>query len=88
MIRMVVSHRDPGVANWIETTGRSTGILQFRWQRSDSPIGPDLGPTAQVVALDEVAGHLPHLEHNRIDADGWAERITARQRGFAERMLG
>ena len=88
MIRMVVSHRDPGVANWIETTGRSTGILQFRWQRSDSPIGPDLGPTAQVVAFDEVAGHLPHLEHNRIDADGWAERIAARQRGFAERMLG
>ena len=40
------------------------------------------------VAFDAVADHLPHLEHNRIDADGWAERIAARQRGFAERMLG
>ncbi len=39
VIRMVVSHRDPGVANWIETTGRRKGILQFRWQRVDSPIG-------------------------------------------------
>ncbi|MBA5848991.1 hypothetical protein [Gordonia amicalis] len=88
VIRMVVSHRDPGVANWIETTGRQQGILQFRWQRSDSPIGPELGPSATVVGIDEVAAHLPHLEHNKIDQAGWSERIAARQRAFAERMLG
>lgn len=88
MIRMVIAHRDPGVTNWVETTGRRRGILQFRWQRSDAPIDGSLGPTCEVVDLAEVPGLLPYYDHNRIDADGWAERITARRRGFAERMLG
>ncbi|MCH5645227.1 hypothetical protein [Gordonia sp. ABSL49_1] len=88
MIRMVVSRRDPGIANWIETTGRVTGILQFRWQRVAAPITPEQGPSAQVVDFDDVAAHLPYLDSNRIDDSGWRDRIAARQRAFAERMLG
>ena len=88
MIRMVVSCRDPGVTNWIETTGRRRGIMQFRWQRVDQPITPDQGPTAQVIDVDDVAAHLPYIEANRIDAQGWAARIASRQRSFSERMLG
>ncbi|MFW0796669.1 hypothetical protein AAFP30_22885 [Gordonia sp. CPCC 205515] len=88
MIRMVVSRRNPGIANWIETTGRTRGILQFRWQRVDEPILPSAGPSAAVIDIDDVPAHLPYLEHNRIDEVGWAERIATRQRGFAERMLG
>lgn len=88
MIRMVVSRRNPRIANWIETTGRTRGILQFRWQRVDDPIPADAGPSAVVVDIDDVAAHLPYLEHNRIDEAGWADRIAARQRAFAERMLG
>ncbi|WP_336793440.1 hypothetical protein [Gordonia malaquae] len=87
-IRLVISANDPGVANWIETTGRRRGILQFRWQRTDVPIGPELGPTAVVVDDTDVAAHLPFAESNRIDADGWAQRIAVRQRAFARRMLG
>ncbi|MGV9713878.1 hypothetical protein ACWDTI_24835 [Gordonia sp. NPDC003424] len=88
MIRMVVSRRNPGIANWIETTGRTRGILQFRWQRIDHPITPESGPTAQVIDIDDVAEHLPFLEQNRIGESGWADRIAARQRACAERMLG
>ena len=88
MIRMVIAHDNPRVTNWVETTGRRRGILQFRWQRSDAPIGADLGPTCEVVDLAQVPDLLPYYDRNRIDADGWAQRITARRRGFAERMLG
>ncbi|MFI8974615.1 hypothetical protein ACIGO9_17150 [Nocardia asteroides] len=88
MIRMVVSRQDPGIANWIETTGRTRGILQFRWQRTDRPMTEADGPTVSVVPLAEVAQHLPHFTDNRIDADAWRDRIAARQRAFAERMLG
>ncbi|MFI5497729.1 hypothetical protein ACIA5E_01605 [Nocardia asteroides] len=88
MIRMVVSRQDPGIANWIETTGRTRGILQFRWQRTDRPMTEADGPTVAVVPLAEVAQHLPHFTDNRIDADAWRDRIAARQRAFAERMLG
>ncbi|GEE01201.1 hypothetical protein nbrc107696_16470 [Gordonia spumicola] len=87
-IRMVISANDPGVANWIETTGRRRGILQFRWQRTDAAVAPELGPTAVVVADADVPAHLPFHEQNRIDTDGWAERIAVRQRAFARRMLG
>ncbi|GAA4680953.1 hypothetical protein [Gordonia humi] len=88
MIRMVISDRDPGVANWIETTGRRRGILQFRWQRVDGPVGLELGPNCVVVDDADVPDHLPFHEQNRIDADGWAQRIAERQRAFAWRMLG
>ena len=66
---------------------RRRGILQFRWQRTDDPIGVELGPTAEVVDLDEVAARLPFYDENRIDEQGWAARIAARQRAFARRML-
>ncbi|MGW5316146.1 hypothetical protein [Nocardia thailandica] len=88
LIRMVVSAHDPGIANWIETTGRRRGILQFRWQRTDRAMTPADGPTAEVVGFDEVAARLPYLDTNRIDPAAWRDRIAARQRAFAERMLG
>ncbi|GAA3955853.1 hypothetical protein [Gordonia caeni] len=88
MIRMVIAHTDPGIANWVETTGRRRGILQFRWQRAEEPIGAAEAPACEVVDLAQVPDRLPYYRHNRIDADGWNERITARRRGFAERMLG
>lgn len=88
MIRMVISARDPHVANWVETTGRRRGILQFRWQRTDAPIGPELGPVAEVVDFDDVPSKLPYYQQNVIDEQGWAARIAARQRAFGRRMLG
>lgn len=88
MIRMVIAANDPGVANWIETTGRRRGILQFRWQRIDEPVDPAQGPTAVVVDDADVPAHLPYFTDNRIDAAGWADRIAVRQRAFAARMLG
>lgn len=88
MIRLVIADQNPGVTNWVETTGRRRGILQFRWQRTDAPVEADQGPTCEVVDLADVPDRLPYYDHNRIDAAGWAERITARRRGFANRMLG
>lgn len=88
MIRMVIAANDPGVANWVETTGRRRGILQFRWQRVDEPVGPELGPTCVVVDDAEVAAHLPFADENRIGPDDWKARIAVRQRAFADRMLG
>ncbi|WP_024803713.1 hypothetical protein [Nocardia sp. BMG51109] len=88
MIRMVVSARNPGIANWIETTGCSQGILQFRWQRADRAVTAADGPAIERVPFGKVRELLPHYGHNAVDEAGWRERIAARQRGFAERMLG
>ena len=41
MLRFVISERDPGVANWLELTGRRRGYVQIRWQQLTA--GPDAG---------------------------------------------
>jgi hypothetical protein len=88
MIRLVVAEHDPGVANWVERLGHDRGYLQFRWQRLDRELTQADGPTMVVCSADEVSAHLPHYEHNRVTAEQWRERIAARQRGVAGRMIG
>ena len=88
VIRHVVAERDPGVANWVERIGHDRGYLQFRWQRLDGPLTAEDGPTLRLVHTDEVAAALPYYDDNRVTAEQWAERIAARQRGVAGRMIG
>jgi hypothetical protein len=88
MIRMVVSERNPGVTNWIETVGHPRGILQFRWQRTSREFTPADGPTVEVVGIDEIAAKLPFHEQNKITPEDWTARIAARQAAVANRMLG
>jgi len=54
-VRFVLSARDPGVANWLDTAGYSNGAMLLRCVRTDSAPVPD----ARVVAVDEVAAALP-----------------------------
>ncbi|KHK92048.1 hypothetical protein LK12_14060 [Novosphingobium malaysiense] len=54
-LRIVVSEKDPGVRNWLDTAGYSRGIIQGRWTGcSSQPI-----PTLTKLRLDEVRKHLP-----------------------------
>ena len=38
--RWVVSHRDPGIQNWLDTTGLPRGYLSHRWAYSEILIHP------------------------------------------------
>jgi hypothetical protein len=54
-LRIVVSNRDPGVPNWLDTAGHPTGLIQGRWMECDSqPI-----PTVTKVPFAEIRKHLP-----------------------------
>ena len=33
-IRLIVAHADPGLLNWLETTGHVSGTMCFRWVRA------------------------------------------------------
>ncbi|MGR6029292.1 hypothetical protein ACS7JX_20645 [Rhodococcus erythropolis] len=88
MVRMVVSEKNPGVTNWIETVGHPRGILQFRWQRVSRELTPQDGPAVEIVAVADIAKHLPHFDTNTITAEDWAARIAQRQAAIDNRMLG
>jgi len=51
--RMVMAARDPGVPNWIDTAGRPSGMVYWRFLL---PEGEIVTPRAKVVSLSELAG--------------------------------
>ena len=51
-LRFVISERDPGVANWLELTGRRRGYVQIRWQRLTRDLTAEDGPEVEVVPFD------------------------------------
>jgi hypothetical protein len=81
VIRVVLSPTDPGVQNWLDTSGLRQGLFTYRYVR------PTTSPTPKVELVDagEARSHLPtstpafSLELRR-------EQIAARRRGVARRF--
>jgi hypothetical protein len=86
-LRYVVSERNPGIANWLETTGHPQGVMMLRWQRLSRDLGAADGPEVEVVPFDSLAEHLPHSAENQVSAEEYTARIAARQVGIARRMI-
>jgi hypothetical protein len=58
--RIVVAHRDPGVPNWIDTSGLPEGFLTPRWAFAAPPPEADWPEIrATRVAFESVRSHLP-----------------------------
>ena len=39
-VRLIVAHEDPGLPNWLETAGHTSGTMCFRWVRAREPSQP------------------------------------------------
>jgi hypothetical protein len=78
-IRWVVAHRDPGIPNWLDTTGHPEGFMSPRWAYSETP-PKDRWPTIQArkVRFDEIRAHLPSGTRTLPPSER-AERIRVRQ---------
>ena len=87
-LRFVISERDPGLANWLELTGRRRGYAQIRWQRLTRDLTGEDGPRVEVVPFTQIAERLPNFDQARVSPPEWRGRIAARQAAVAERMLG
>jgi hypothetical protein len=87
-LRFVLSATDPGVANWLELTGRRRGYVQIRWQRLAADLGPEHGPQVEVVPAASLPDALPYYDQARLAPGEYAARIAARQAAVAVRMLG
>jgi hypothetical protein len=87
-LRFVISDTDPGVANWLECTGRRRGYVQIRWQRLAADLGPEHGPQVEIVPASRLPDVLPYYDQARLAPGEYAARIAARQAAVANRMLG
>lgn len=85
----VVSLQDPGVYNWINTTGLHEGTLMVRWQglptssSSSSTDSPAI--TTQVVTLSELSSILPNGTRF-VTSEERAEQLSERAKGYAQRL--
>mmetsp|Transcript_13158 Transcript_13158/g.25187 ORF Transcript_13158/g.25187 Transcript_13158/m.25187 type:complete len:461 (-) Transcript_13158:315-1697(-) len=55
-VRVVVSHRDPGLndVNWLTTTGHSSGTMCWRWVKPEVSDEKLPHPVAKVVPIDQL----------------------------------
>jgi hypothetical protein len=79
--RLVIAHRDPGVANWIDTTGLRETMIAYRYVRTASqPI-----PSGRVVKFADLDRELTGTTA-RITPDERRAEIAMRQRHLATRF--
>ena len=81
VFRAVVAHRDPGVANWLDTAGHARGPMIFRWLRADeTPV-----PSTRVIDLGDLDAELPSYTA-RVDGDARRAMLARRQAGVRRRF--
>ena len=78
---LVVSHRDPGVPNWLDPSAHVEGYITVRW------IGAAHYPTpvCEQMKFAELAARLP-AGARTIDPEQRREQLAARRRGVIQRF--
>lgn len=79
--RFVLAHHDPGVYNWLDTTGLEQGVLILRLCGATKPVPP----TCRVVGLAELDTMEPALK--ACDADQRRAQLAERREGVARLLL-
>ena len=81
IIRVVLSHTDPGIQNWLDTSDLRSGLLTYRYVRpSHSP-----APRTRLIEADAPRRHLPESTPV-FSAAMRQEQVSARRRGVARRF--
>jgi hypothetical protein len=80
--RFVISSRDPGIGNWLDTGGGRRGFLHYRWFRPNEAIPT---PTARVIKAAHAAELFPS-DHPRLDAAQRKAAISVRREQLAKRF--
>ncbi len=85
IIRIVLAHDDPGVPNWVDTTGHREGFMTPRWTYSETP-APEDWPTitARKVTFSEIRQHLPEGT-GTVSPEQRRQQISIRQQHVKKR---
>lgn len=83
----VVSVRDPGVYNWIDTVGLNEGTIMARWQNIPATTPTSGGPaiSTQIVKLVDLPAYLlPGTQF--VNSGQRAQQLQERAAGYAQRV--
>jgi len=81
MVRAVIAHDDPGVANWLDTAGHSAGPVILRCVRTETaPI-----PITRVISFSDVAASVPS-ETRHVTPEERQGTIAARRLAVSRRF--
>jgi hypothetical protein len=82
----VLSHDDPGGANWISTGGLGCGLMIIRWQQTPTQFAvDDLVRSHRVVGRDDLDSVLP-VTLRRVTPNERAAELAARAEAFERRF--
>jgi hypothetical protein len=81
ILRVVISSRDPGIANWLDTAGHSNGAMILRCVRTET--APT--PSARVVKFADVSSELPS-GFATVSPEERTNIVAARRRAVHERF--
>ena len=82
IFRAVISHNDPGILNWLDTTGATQGCITYRWnQAKKSPV-----PKLTLVPFDNLNDFIPSSD-KRVTAAERNELLRHRRRAALKRFL-
>ena len=79
-VRFVIAHQDPGVQNWIDTSGHPEGMIQYRYIWTQSQPAPNV----QIVSFDEIGSALPS-DTPAFSADERRDALAIRHRHLQRR---
>jgi hypothetical protein len=80
-VRVVLAHTDPGVQNWLDTSGLREGLCSYRWVRATT----EPTPIATPVDVADVSKHVAASAMQFSDIER-SDQIAARHRGVARRF--
>jgi hypothetical protein len=85
ILRIVLAHNDPGVPNWVDTTGHREGFMTPRWTYSETPAQEDWPSiTAKKVPFSEIRQYLPS-DTGTVSPAQRREQIRIRQQHVQKR---
>jgi hypothetical protein len=81
VVRVVVAHQDPGVANWLDTAGHREGPIILRCVRTETaPV-----PVTRLVSFDRLTRELPP-DTRQVSTVERAAAIDVRRRAVSRRF--
>ena len=83
----VISHRDPGIQNWLDTEGHRRGLIMMRWQGLAEALPDALQPTATLVDFARIRDVLP-ADVAVFTPEQRRAQVRARRAAVQERFRG